>query len=470
MIRGWKGTQLLINQRLSGLERLRVVLEVFRCAEGRTEAVIPESFCQPGHEPGWGCKRLTTIRAGLPVASWQVQRESYWFQFGRFDKACEAWHVDKRRLLKALVREAALKHVGLCPFFNKETVQQQVAALPDKIELGEDSAWTILYKEKCDSSTLQREPVGIQPKQVDRHYPRDLSVSISVGPEDVGPEEDRGRYIPNISFEDIGEVDEIIGKVRDVIELPLRHPALFKHLGIRPHKGILLYGPPGCGKSLLAKAISNEVAAHFISIRGPELYTKWFGESEACLRSIFEEAGTRAPSIIFFDEIDAIAAKRSGGESNRYSAAFLNQLLALMDGVETYANVCVLASTNRPELLDDAVTRPGRFDYHLEVKRPSPSGCRRIFQIHTGQMPLASDFDLESIVSELAGCTGSEIAFVAREGAYNCLRRCAPIDGLIKENQTDLDLTPFEVTAQDFQKALETMGRSGSRTLSQMRP
>ena len=145
MIRGWKGTQLLINQRLSGLERLRVVLEVFRCAEGRTEAVMPESFCQPGHEPGWGYKRLTTIRAGLPVASWQVQRESYWFQFGRFDKACEAWHVDKRRLLKALVREAALKHVGLCPFFNKETVQQQVAALPDKIELEEDSAWTILY-------------------------------------------------------------------------------------------------------------------------------------------------------------------------------------------------------------------------------------------------------------------------------------------------------------------------------------
>ena len=257
-------------------------------------------------------------------------------------------------------------------------------------------------------------------------------------------------------------MDEVVTKVREVVELPIRHPELMKHLGITPHKGVILYGPPGCGKTLLAKAIANEVNAHFASVKGPELYSKWVGESEERLRALFDHAREFAPSIIFFDEIDAIASRRSGNDANRHSAAFLNQLLTLMDGVETYTNVFILGATNRLELLDEAILRPGRFDYALEVKRPSPEGCRKILGIHTHRMPLGAGVDLDAIAAELEGRTGAEIAYVAREAAYNCLRRRVQIEDLVGEGGPEVDFSDFEVSEKDFMTAVQGASVQGA--------
>jgi hypothetical protein len=252
------------------------------------------------------------IQVGPPRYSYELDRGyGYWFRFGSFTEDCTVWNVDKKRLLDVLGREASSRHVDMCPYFDPSVVEEHVIALPDSIEPGEGSSWDIQFEEKYDNSTIQKVPIGIKPREVDDHRGRDLSISLTTQ-EDEEEEHGQNRDIPEVSFNDIGGVDEMIGMVREVIELPLRHPALFRHLGIAPHKGILLYGPPGCGKTLIAKAIANEIQAHFVSIRGPELFTKWFGQSEENLRAVFAEARKFAPSVIFFDEIDAIAQKRSG--------------------------------------------------------------------------------------------------------------------------------------------------------------
>ncbi len=463
LTRGWKGTQLRINGRLGDMAALRTVLVVFQCADRRSSAVVPDDFCEPEHDHGWGCSRLNTIQEGLPRSWYELNGATrYWYQFGGFNEDRSVWTVDKKRLLEAIRREASLKHVDMCPFFNLATVKRRVSALPGAIELGDASSWDILYEEKCDNSTIQKLPVGIKPKNLEDNRSVGASVSL-VLQADHKEEEREKRNIPEVSFADIGGVDDIIGKVREVIELPLKHPALFKHLGISPHKGILLYGPPGCGKTLIAKAIANEIKAHFLSIRGPELFSKWFGQSEENLRNLFSEARKFAPSVIFFDEIDAIAQKRSGEESIRHESIFVNQLLTLMDGMETYENVCVIASTNRPDLLDEAIMRPGRFDYTLEITRPGPEGCKKIFQIHTRNMPLASSVDVDTLVKKMSGFNGAEIAFVAREGAYNCLRRSADAGILITQDESEIDCRSFQVEHWDFERALKTILTSRER-------
>ena len=360
----------------------------------------------------------------------------------------------------------------MCPYFKSSAVEEHVNALPDSIELGEGSSWDIQCEEKYDNNTIQKVPIGIKPKVLDS--PGRGSGFVTLGqpftftmPEIDEVEQGRNRYIPEVSFNDIGGVDEIIGMVREVIELPLRHPAIFKHLGIAPHKGILLYGPPGCGKTLIAKAIANEIQAHFVSIRGPELFSKFVGQSEENLRAVFDEARQFAPSVIFFDEIDAIAQKRSGAEITRHESVFVNQLLTLMDGMETYENVCVIASTNRPELLDEAIMRPGRFDYTLEIKRPTLEGCRKIFEIHTRGMPLAPSVDTGHISSQMRGFTGADIAFVAREAAYNCLRRCADVAELIAQDESVVSFDTFVVDNCDFAKAMKMIEQNHRKNAEQ---
>ncbi len=466
MTRGWRGTELRVAGKPADLKAMNAIVSVFRCAEHRDLTAIPDAYCQPGEE-GWGCKHLDQIRADLPVVVWQLDQTNYafWFQFGEFTQDGKTWKVDKPALRKALMREASAKHLTMCPFFSRDRIKQRVAALPANLELGEGSAWAPRCKTDMTGAG-QRQPFGIQPRELDRDDP--LSLSVSVDPEPDGTPKQE-RQIPVVSFQDIGGMDEVVTKVREVVELPIRHPELMKHLGITPHKGVILYGPPGCGKTLLAKAIANEVNAHFASVKGPELYSKWVGESEERLRALFDHAREFAPSIVFFDEIDAIASRRSGNDANRHSAAFLNQLLTLMDGVETYTNVFILGATNRLELLDEAILRPGRFDYALEVKRPSPEGCRKILGIHTHRMPLGAGVDLDAIAAELEGRTGAEIAYVAREAAYNCLRRRVQIEDLVGEGGPEVDFSDFEVSEQDFMTAVQgaSTGRSGTRASEQ---
>ncbi|MCX8196289.1 MAG: CDC48 family AAA ATPase, partial [Acidilobaceae archaeon] len=268
--------------------------------------------------------------------------------------------------------------------------------------------------------------------------------------------------MPKVTYEDIGGLSHVIAKVRELVELPLRYPELFRRLGIEPPKGILLYGPPGTGKTLLAKAVANEVDAHFIAVNGPEIMSKFYGESEQKLREIFKEAEENAPSIIFFDEIDAIAPKREEvtGEVEKRVVA---QLLTLMDGLKERGKVIVIGATNRPDAVDPALRRPGRFDREIEVPMPDKQGRLEILQIHTRHMPLADDVDLEKLAEITKGYTGADLAALAREAAMQALRRYLPEIDLSQRSIPSEVLEKIVVKMSDFMEVYKEITPSGLR-------
>ncbi|HIP75126.1 MAG TPA: AAA family ATPase, partial [Thermococcus paralvinellae] len=230
------------------------------------------------------------------------------------------------------------------------------------------------------------------------------NTEIEVLPQAV---EVREEKVPEVTYEDIGGLKDAIQKIREMVELPLKHPELFERLGIEPPKGVLLYGPPGTGKTLLAKAVANETNAHFIAINGPEIMSKFYGESEERLREVFKEAEENAPSIIFIDEIDAIAPKREE-VTGEVEKRVVSQLLTLMDGLKKRGKVIVIAATNRPDAIDPALRRPGRFDREIEVGVPDKQGRKEILQIHTRGMPLEPDYDKPSVLKILKGLLKEE--------------------------------------------------------------
>ncbi|MGB9777999.1 MAG: CDC48 family AAA ATPase [Candidatus Bathyarchaeales archaeon] len=271
-----------------------------------------------------------------------------------------------------------------------------------------------------------------------------------------------GRGLPRTTYEDIGGLQEEIQRVREMVELPLRHPELFQRLGIEPPKGVLLHGPPGCGKTLLARAVANESEANFFSINGPEIMSKFYGESEARLREIFQQAQQNAPSIIFIDELDAIAPKREEvtGEVERRVVA---QLLALMDGLSGRGNVIVIGATNRPGALDPALRRPGRFDREIEIGVPDKRGRYEILQIHTRGMPLAEDVDLKKLSEITHGYTGADLAALCRETAMKALRRYLPQINLEEERIPPSVLEKMEVKMEDFINAYKEVTPTAMR-------
>jgi len=270
------------------------------------------------------------------------------------------------------------------------------------------------------------------------------------------------RGVPQVTYEDIGGLTDEIKKVREMIELPLRHPEIFEKLGIEAPKGVLLYGPPGTGKTLLAKAVANESNAHFISISGPEIMSKFYGESEARLREIFKEAKEKSPSIIFIDEIDSIAPKREEvtGEVER---RVVSQLLSLMDGLEARGKVIVISATNRPNAIDPALRRPGRFDREIEIKVPDKKGRKDILMIHTRNMPLSDDVNLDKIASISHGYVGADLEYLCKEGAMKCLRRLLPELNMEDEKLPPETLDKLIVNGDDFQNALKEVTPSGMR-------
>ena len=271
-----------------------------------------------------------------------------------------------------------------------------------------------------------------------------------------------GKGLPRTTYEDIGGLHEEIQRVREMVELPLRHPELFQRLGIEPPKGVLLHGPPGCGKTLLARAVANESEANFYSINGPEIMSKFYGESEARLREIFQQAQQNAPSIIFVDELDAIAPKREEvtGEVERRVVA---QLLALMDGLSGRGNVIVIGATNRPSALDPALRRPGRFDREIEISVPDKKGRYEVLQIHTRGMPLAQDVDLQKLSAMTHGYTGADLSALGRETAMKALRRYLPQINLEEERIPPSVLEKMEVTMDDFQGAYKEVTPTAMR-------
>ena len=229
--------------------------------------------------------------------------------------------------------------------------------------------------------------------------------------------------IPDIKWDDIGGLEDVKQELKEAVEWPLKHPETFQRLGIRPPKGTLLYGIPGTGKTLLAKAVASESEANFISVKGPELLSKWVGESEKGVREVFRKAKQAAPTVIFFDEIDAIASARSGNDTDSgVTKRVVNQLLTEMDGLEELEDVAIIAATNRPDILDAGLMRPGRFDRHIQVKEPDEEARIAIFKVHTKDMPLASDVDIKKLAKNTDGYVGADIEAVCREAAMLTLR------------------------------------------------
>ncbi|MCP2505344.1 MAG: AAA family ATPase, partial [Candidatus Poseidoniaceae archaeon] len=267
-----------------------------------------------------------------------------------------------------------------------------------------------------------------------------------------------------ITYEDIGGIGQQLQKVREMIELPLKHPELFRRLGIDPPKGVLLHGPPGTGKTMIAKAVATEVNAHFKSINGPEIISKYYGESEKQLREIFDEAAENAPAIIFIDEIDSICPKREevSGEVERRVVA---QMLTLMDGMEGRDNVVVIGATNRRDALDPALRRPGRFDREIEIGVPDREGRSEIMDVHTRQMPISDDFELEWVLDNTYGFVGADLAALARESAMKALRRYLPEMDLEEDTIPPEVLEKMEVRMEDFRHAIKDIEPSALREI-----
>jgi transitional endoplasmic reticulum ATPase len=268
--------------------------------------------------------------------------------------------------------------------------------------------------------------------------------------------------VPRITYEDMGGLTKEVQKIREMIELPLRHPEIFERVGVEAPKGVLLYGPPGTGKTLLAKAVANETNANFYSIAGPEIMGKYYGESEEKLRGIFNEAEQNAPSIIFIDEIDSIAPKREE-VSGELEKRIVSQLLTLMDGLESRGKVVVIAATNRPDALDPALRRPGRFDREIEIGIPDEKSRLEILQIHTRGMPLEPDVKLEEMARVTHGFVGADLQALAKEAAILAVRRVIPEINMEETKVPAKTLNKIKVKMQDFQDALRDVQPSAMR-------
>jgi transitional endoplasmic reticulum ATPase len=252
--------------------------------------------------------------------------------------------------------------------------------------------------------------------------------------------------IPQVKWTQVGGLKQVKQELIEAVEWPIKKPEVFKKMGINPPRGILLYGPPGSGKTLLARAVATESEANFISIKGPEIFSKWVGESEKAIREAFRKGRTAAPSIIFFDELDAIVPRRGLGYADSgASERVISQLLTELDGIESLQNVLVIAATNRPDILDPAVMRPGRFDRLIYVPSPDFDSLKEIFKIHAGSMPLSKDVSLDELARRSQGYSGADIEAICREAAMNALRE-------------DVDAT--DVSSRDFDEAMERVGPS----------
>ena len=311
-----------------------------------------------------------------------------------------------------------------------------------------------LFAEALPFAVLQTTPKGI----VQVNSDTDIVIKDeAIDDEDVGQSQ-------GITYEDIGGIGNQLLKVREMIELPLKHPELFRRLGIDPPKGVLLHGPPGTGKTMIAKAVATETNAHFTVINGPEIISKYYGESEKQLREIFDDAANNAPAIVFVDEIDSICPKREdvSGEVERRVVA---QMLTLMDGMQGRDNVIVIGATNRRDAMDPALRRPGRFDREIEIGVPDREGRKEILDVHTRQMPIADDFDVEWVLENSYGFVGADLAALVRESAMKALRRYLPEIDLDEETIPPEVLEKMEVRMDDFRLAIREIEPSALREI-----
>lgn len=437
-------------------------IQILRCSLKRSSSTQNGQYCflEDGRE-GWGCHHLKSPSRYVPPFHRRDLHDA-WYRYGTFSEN-RIWSLDRDRLRTVLEKDWESKGLELCEYFNPSRIDQILESLPGQIDPSKDPSWKTTEVRRIGNGDMQSMTLRLEPEywndSGELNHPETDPGRGGIG--HMGGEnredqtEDGIRNIPETRFDEIAGLDRIVDRIREILELPLARPGLLKHFGIRPHRGVLLYGPPGCGKTLLARAVAHEVQAHFILVNGPELLSKWHGESEENLRKIFEEAREKSPSIIFFDEFDALASVRSN-HTGGYESKMVHQLLTLMDGVELYSQISVVAATNRKDSLDPALLRPGRFDSLLEVGPPDESAILDILKISTRKMPLAGGLDLEEFVAPLVGKSGAQVDYIAREAAYQALRRSVGLqEALLEPDREDYD---YRIETDDFREALKQSG------------
>ena len=362
---------------------------------------------------------------------------------------------DTESIMKSLQEVTLAKYKRLSPIMEKALRNTKIVNLKRLAEVthGFVGADLEALAKEAAMSVLRRILPEIKLKDKERVSPEDLKKLVVTEGDFkealklVRPSAMREVLVevPNVKWTDIGGLKEVQEQLKEMVEWPLEHPDSFKRLGIKPPRGILMFGPPGCGKTLLAKAVANESEANFISIKGPSLFSKWVGESEKAIREIFRKARQVSPCIIFFDEIDSLVPKRSGGEGSRVYEQVVNQLLTEIDGLEELNDVVVIGATNRPDLIDPALLRPGRFDRVIVVPQPDEESRLQIFKVHTKGMPLTKDIKLEELAKKTKGFSGADIQGLCREAAMAALRE---------------NIESKKVTNKHFLKAFKEVGPS----------
>ena len=448
----WAQTRILLNGGEVARERLTHMLECYRA---RLAAPDRRVYCAGGvvHQSRVGAVRQLFPCRMIPISEGNTHS---WFQYGRLTRD-GVFVVDKGQLRQAVattLKDTLAEH---CPALFPAEVDAVVDRLPDRIDPRKDPNW--VYRDGWHNGRFV--PVGVEKRsgaQGTRARPASTR-EPEADAEGVEAPALPPTQIAPIRYRDIGGLGPQIRVVRENLELPLRFPALFAHLGVEPHRGLLLSGPPGTGKTMLARALATEAQATFLAINGPEILSKWRGESEGNLRRVFSEARDNAPAVVLIDEVDAIAPDRSRVQHN-HEAVLVSQILTLLDGLADRGQVVVVATTNRPDLVDPAVRRPGRLDLLVEIGLPDRTARRDILRIHSARMPLAGDVDLEELAGETQGFAGAHLGALCREAGMECMRevvRLDPQDGFMLAEE---DLPKLVVSALHFRAALRVIGRS----------
>ena len=439
-VRNWESSVIEIDGQSFVPKQLR---EVTTCYRACLKAEDPQEFCRRSCQDNlYPCRAIQVDESD----------EHGWFRHGRLQDGVLI--VDKEKIARLVRTQLARQHHDLCPLLRRHEIEAILADLPETINPAKDTGWE--YRQDWRKGRLVR--VGVR-----KTRPNDNAAPLPAAVGDAGepPAKDGSRrYVPDVTYAEIGGLKEQLQLVRETIELPLRHPEVFVHLGVTPNRGVLLWGPPGTGKTLIAKAVANQCQAHLAIIRGPEVKSKWHGQSESNLRDIFDEARTNAPAIILFDEIDALVPNRAT-LSHDVNVSMVSQLLTLMDGIEERGQVLIVGTTNRPEAIDPAFRRPGRFDLEIEIGMPNETALREILAIHTAKMPLADDVDMDRLVPPLRGLTGADVAALCKEAALICLRE------RIQFNQDDLVVTgvlgDLRISALHFERAVQARDLGAAR-------
>jgi transitional endoplasmic reticulum ATPase len=389
--------------------------------------------------------------------------DNSWYAFGKMGEG-GAFEVDKEGITERVLSD--LGPCVRCPILDLDTTAEIVARLPEKIEPGKDAGWRYKEDGPLASWAVVKTRDGREAAETAAQEEREGLIerlarsvrSSGAGVAAAGGMAPGTRNVPATRYEDVGGMRETIALVREAVELPITHPEIFRKLNIRPHKGILFYGPPGTGKTLLARAVAHECGAHFVAVSGPEILNKYWGQSEARLRSIFNEARAKAPAVILFDEIDSFASSRDM-MSESFEATLVSQLLSLMDGLNDLGRVCVIATTNRPAALDLALRRPGRFDHEIEIGLPDAEARLHILNIHTRDMPTAPDLDLKHIAQHTGSYSGADLEALCREAALVCMRRTINLRDF-ERRIAPHQLSALSVTTYDFRTAMKRVGAS----------